>query len=68
MKKISVSLNGHQTSISLEPEFFDALNKLAKKNSKSIAELINTIDQNRTLDTNLSSAIRIWVFKQYYND
>ncbi len=64
MKKISVSLSGHQTSISLEQEFIDVLYLLAKKQNKSVASIINEIDTNRQADTGLSSAIRIWILKQ----
>lgn len=65
MKKISVSLLGHQTSISLEPEFIDALHDIANAQKRSIASIIESIDDTRTPDTNLSSAIRIWILKQY---
>lgn len=64
MKKISVSLSGHQTSITLEPEFFDALQKLAIRQNRSVAAIINDIDSNRSPDKNLSSAIRVWVLQQ----
>lgn len=64
MKKISVSLSGHQTSITLEPEFIDALQKLAIRHNRSVASIINEIDTSRKPDTNLSSAIRVWVLQQ----
>lgn len=65
MKKLSVSLSGHRTSISLEPEFITALHDIARQQNKSIASLIEHIDDNRTPDTNLSSAIRVWILNQY---
>lgn len=65
MKKISVSLSGHQTSISLEPEFINALRNIAIKHNKSVASIIADIDSNRTPDTNLSSAVRIWILKYF---
>ena len=64
MRKVSVSLSGHQTSISLEPEFFDILQKLATDNNTSIAAIIKQIDESRGPDSNLSSEIRIWILKQ----
>ena len=64
MKKISVSLSGHQTSITLEPEFYDALHALAKRAGKPVAQIINEIDCARTPNTNLSSAIRVWILQQ----
>ena len=64
MHKISVSLSGHQTSISLEHEFFDVLQKIATERNTSVAAIIKSIDENREPDTNLSSEIRIWILKQ----
>ncbi|MBR1380500.1 MAG: ribbon-helix-helix domain-containing protein [Alphaproteobacteria bacterium] len=63
MKKLSVSLTGHQTSISLEPEFITELRKIADKDNKSVAAIINEIDRTRNR-TNLSSAIRVWILKR----
>ena len=64
MKKISVSLSGHQTSITLEPEFIDALHALAARAGKPIATIINEIDESRPANTNLSSAVRVCVLNQ----
>ena len=64
MKKISVSLSGHQTSVSLENEFFELLKKYAKESETSVANIIKYIDENRKPDSNLSSEIRIWILKQ----
>lgn len=64
MYKVSISLSGHQTSISLEQEFFDILKILAKKQNTTVAHIIKEIDDNREPDSNLSSEIRIWILKQ----
>lgn len=64
MKKISVYLSGHQTSITLEPEFIDVLHTLAARMGKSVASIINDIDINRAPGVNLSSAIRVWILNQ----
>lgn len=64
MHKISISLSGHQTSISLEQEFFDVLEHIAKERKTSIASIIKNIDDNRKPGTNLSSETRIWILKQ----
>lgn len=64
MKKISVSLSGHQTSITLEPEFIDVLRTLATRMGRPMAQIINEIDETRTPGTNLSSAIRVWILNQ----
>lgn len=65
MKKISISLSGHQTSISLEQEFIDALHEIAQKEKISVAGLIGKIDATRKLDNNLSSAIRVWILNYF---
>ncbi len=64
MQKISISLSGHQTSISLEQEFFDVLKAIAKKHNIPVAQLIKNIDDKREPKSNLSSEIRIWILKQ----
>jgi predicted DNA-binding ribbon-helix-helix protein len=64
MHKISVSLSGHQTSISLEYEFFQVLQKLAADKKTSVASIIKSIDESRKPGANLSSEIRIWILQQ----
>lgn len=64
MRKISVSLSGHQTSISIEPEFFEVLQQIATARNTSIASIIKSIDESRNPDSNLSSETRIWILKQ----
>lgn len=64
MKKISVSLSGHHTSISLENEFVDALHEIATLRNTTPSGIINQIDRTRG-SRNLSSAIRVWILKNY---
>lgn len=63
MKKRSVSIAGHQTSVSLEEPFWDALRELAAAQGSSVATLIAEIDATR--DGNLSSAIRVHVLNAF---
>ncbi|MBQ6736220.1 MAG: ribbon-helix-helix domain-containing protein [Alphaproteobacteria bacterium] len=65
MKKISVSLSGHQTSVSLENEFVIALREIAKRRQMSVAALIAEIDGSRRLGDNLSSTIRVWILNYF---
>lgn len=65
MKKISVSLSGHQTSISLEKDFIVALNHIAQHDKTSVASIIQDIDDTRTPGSNLSSAVRLWILRRY---
>lgn len=64
MHKISVSLSGHQTSVSLEQEFFELLKKFASEQKTSVTAIIQQIDSSRKPGSNLSSETRIWILKQ----
>jgi predicted DNA-binding ribbon-helix-helix protein len=64
--KRSVTIAGHETSISLEPIFWSALESAARDEALPVNALIARIDAER-LDTpsgapNLTSAIRQWLF------
>ncbi|HAO58629.1 MAG TPA: aryl-sulfate sulfotransferase [Alphaproteobacteria bacterium] len=61
MKKRSVSIRGHRTSLSLEDPFWDELLLLANESGTSVAGLITEIDKNR--QAGLSSAVRIFVLQ-----
>lgn len=61
--KRSLTIVGHRTSLSLEPEFWDALKTYAAQEHKTIATLVSEIDQARGAK-NLSSAIRVWILKR----
>ena len=61
VEKRSVLVAGHRTSVSLEPEFWEALKGIAARQGASLNQLIAGIDAERT--GNLSSAIRIFVLK-----
>jgi predicted DNA-binding ribbon-helix-helix protein len=58
--KRSVTIAGHQTSLSLEPEFWEALRQAARQEGKPLAVVIGEIDRLRG-GRNLSSAIRVWL-------
>jgi predicted DNA-binding ribbon-helix-helix protein len=61
IRKRSVDIAGHRTSVSIEEPFWDALKDLATRESISLNELITRIDGAR--DGNLSSAIRVYVLR-----
>lgn len=61
-RKFSVTISGHRTSISLEPEFWTAFGTLCAQEKISRAEMLTRIDQERT--TSLSSAVRLWVLEE----
>lgn len=59
IKKRSVRIAGHSTSLSLEPEFWDELKHIAAQQGQTLSQLIQEIDANRT--DNLSAALRVYV-------
>ena len=58
LRKRSVSLHGHSTSLALEPEFWDLIEALAKARALSLAALIAQIDDGRGARP-LASACRL---------
>lgn len=66
LKKSVIIANRHETSISLENEFFIELQLIAKEKSLSINQIVTLIDSEREVE-NLSSAIRIYILKYLIN-
>jgi predicted DNA-binding ribbon-helix-helix protein len=58
LKKRSVLLTGHATSIALEPEFWAVLDEMAELRGSSLAALIVSIDRGRA-GRPLASACRV---------
>ena len=59
MRKHSVIIGGHRTSVSLEDAFWEALAEMARARGISLNRLITEIDERRS--GNLSSAIRVFL-------
>jgi len=65
VNKRSVRIAGHNTSITLEDEFWTAIKDIAHDRKLSVNQLILEIDEKR--EGNLSSALRLYVL-QYLQD
>jgi predicted DNA-binding ribbon-helix-helix protein len=63
--KHSLSLHGHRTSVSLEPEFWEAFRSIAAARSVPLNQLAAEIDDGRPGDTGLASAIRVFCLNHY---
>jgi len=61
--KHSVTLKGHRTSISLEPEFWNAFREIARIRNIPLNALTAEIDAARGIDRGLASAIRVYVLE-----
>lgn len=67
LRKHSVTIAGHRTSVTLEAVFWRALKGIAKVRSQSISEIVAEIDRARGAydpPPNLSSAIRVFVLRE----
>ena len=63
--KKSFTIGNHRTSISLEPEFWDALELKANEQDVSLSKLVLKIDNEKPKDyNNLASYIRIWILNK----
>jgi predicted DNA-binding ribbon-helix-helix protein len=63
--KRSVVINGHKTSISLEDVFWSEVKAIAAERNLSLRELVSLVDHERGKDSNLSSALRLFVLARY---
>lgn len=61
LKKRSIVIAGHATSVSLEAPFWDALRDMAAERGLSLNQMVAEIDLER--QGNLSSAIRVFVLE-----
>jgi len=69
-RKRSVTIAGHETSISLEPAFWTALEMAAANEGLPVNGLIARIDVERLGSNpapNLTSALRQWLFERAGN-
>ena len=62
LKKRSITLLGHSTSVALEPEFWEALEALARAERSTLTTLIGRIDEGRA-GRPLASACRLAALK-----
>ena len=62
LRKRSVMIDGHRTSVSLENAFWEALQVIARNRGLSINQLVAEVDKGRK--GNLSSALRVYVLQE----
>jgi predicted DNA-binding ribbon-helix-helix protein len=62
VRKRSVRIAGHRTSVSLEDAFWGELTRIAEARKQSINALIAAIDAGR--GGNLSSAVRVFILNE----
>jgi|TARA_B110000881_G_C18543715_1_gene499965 predicted DNA-binding ribbon-helix-helix protein len=61
-----VKVNGHDTSVFIEQEFWIELKNISKLQKKSISRIVSNVDKNKKTQ-NLSSAIRLYLLNHLKN-
>jgi len=59
LRKRSITLRGHRTSIALEEPFWAVLDAWAAADRRALAALVAAIDERRAADQPLASALRV---------
>jgi predicted DNA-binding ribbon-helix-helix protein len=59
LRKRSITLRGHRTSIALEEPFWEVLETWAAGDGRPLAALVADIDARRTAEQSLASALRL---------
>ena len=66
LQKRSMRIAGHRTSLALEPQFWAALERIARERPASLPALIAQIDAQRAREApeaSLASAVRVFVLE-----
>lgn len=61
--KRSIEISGHRTSITIEDEFWTALNQIAAEQNIGVQTIVARIAQHE--QSSLSSAVRVFVLRHY---
>ena len=66
LRKRSVLISGHQTSISIEDAFWIELKSICERERKSLNQIATEVDERRS--GNLSSALRVFILNYKAQD
>ena len=61
----NVRVNGHRTSLRLEPEMWELLADIAAREDSTISRICTRIDEVRGSAGTLTAAIRVWIAAYY---
>lgn len=60
----NISLAGRRTSIRLEPEMWDALNEICRREGRSLHEICTEIDRQRRSSA-LTAGVRVYIMNYF---
>lgn len=61
----NVTINGHRTSVRLEPEMWTSLNEICRRERATPHEVCSAIASHKEEHSSLTAAIRVFVMKYY---
>lgn len=61
----NITIRGRRTSIRLEPEMWDALKDISKREGTNIHNICSLISMRKSGDTSLTAAIRVFLMLYY---
>lgn len=64
LNKRSMRIEGHRTSVALEPEFWAALEGIVQELGTTMPQLIAAIDAAKPKEQSLASACRVYVLTE----
>ena len=63
LRKRSLILAGHDTSVALEPSFWNALEDIANQQKQTLPQLVTKVDAARSPEQSLASALRVYALE-----
>ena len=61
----NIVVSGHRTSVRLEPEMWDGLKEICRRERQTLHQLCTTISDSKIDDSSLTAAIRVYVMRYY---
>lgn len=61
----NVTVNGRRTSLRMEPQYWECLREVVRREGMTPSEICSVVDDRRNGVTNLTSALRVFVLSYY---
>jgi predicted DNA-binding ribbon-helix-helix protein len=61
----NITVDGHRTSVRLEPAMWNSLNDICRRERASIHVVCSAIAQHKPVETSLTAAIRVFIMSYY---
>jgi predicted DNA-binding ribbon-helix-helix protein len=61
----NITLNGHRTSMRLEPAMWNALIEICRREKLSIHQICSMVAQHKAIETSFTAAVRVFAMSYY---